>query len=309
VALADLPVVEVVRRRDLDATGAEGHVDVGVRNHGDRASREWQRDLPADKVRVAGVLRIDRDCDVAQHGFRSSGCHDDVGEPGVSRAGERVPDLPDRALFLLVVDFEVGHRGAECGIPVDEPLSPVDEPVVVKPDEGFQHRGRQAFVHRESLARPVARRAEPPHLVRDRRAGFVLPLPHPLDEARAAEIVPRQSFGLELVLDDDLRRDARVVGTELPERVVAEHPVPAGEDIHQRQLERVPHMQRAGDVGRRKLDAERSRARNVGGAEIAARLPDRVPLRLDGVGFEAFREFHGGACRQPEFRAGKNVKL
>ena len=33
------------------------------------------------------------------------------------------------------------------------------------------------------------------------------------------------------------------------------------------------------------------------GVEVALRFPERVPLRLDGVGFEAFGEFHGGACR------------
>jgi hypothetical protein len=65
------------------------------------------------------------------------------------------------------------------------------------------------------------------------------------------------AFGLELLLDDDLRRDARMVGADLPERVVAAHPMPADEHVHQRLLERVTHVQRAGDVRRRQLDAVR----------------------------------------------------
>ena len=35
--------------------------------------------------------------------------------------------------------------------------------------------------------------------------------------------------------------------------------------------------------------------------ELAARFPQRVPLRLDGAGLEAFREFHGGR-RTPRAR-------
>ena len=67
----------------------------------------------------------------------------------------------------------------------------------------------------------------------------------------------------ELLLDDDLRRDAGVVGADLPQRVVAAHAVVADQHVHQRVLERVPHVQRAGDVGRRQLDAVRRGARRA----------------------------------------------
>ena len=38
----------------------------------------------------------------------------------------------------------------------------------------------------------------------------------------------RDALGVQLALDDDLRRDAGVVGARLPQRVVAAHPVVAG---------------------------------------------------------------------------------
>ena len=141
--------------------------------------------------------------------------------------------------------------------------------------------------------------------LRDRRARFLLPRPDALDELLAAEVVARRAFGLQLVLDDDLRRDAGVVGAELPQRVVAAHPVIADQHVHQRLLERVPHVQRAGDVGRRQLDAERRRAGVHRRLEIAARFPERVPLRLDGVRLEAFGEFHG----QRRARAARGDRL
>ena len=41
----------------------------------------------------------------------------------------------------------------------------------------------------------------------------------------AAEVVAGNALGVELALDDDLRRDAGVVGARLPQGVVALHPV------------------------------------------------------------------------------------
>ncbi len=75
-----------------------------------------------------------------------------------------------------------------------------------------------------------------------------------------------------------------MVGTRLPEGALAAHPVDAGEDIHERVLESVPHVQGAGDVGRRQHDAV--------GCAVAFRLeqamgfPARVALGFDFGGGE-----------------------
>ena len=212
--------------------------------------------------RIALVVGIDRDRDVAQHRLGARRRDDDV----AATADARVADLPDRSLLLVVLDFEVGDGRAERRVPVDEALAAIDEAVVEQPDERFQHRGGKPGVHREALARPVARRAEPSHLVRDRRAGGFLPRPHALGELLPAELAARLALRLQLLLDDDLRGDAGVVGAELPQRVVAPHPVVADQHVHQRLLERVAHVQRPRDVRRRKLDAEWARAFRVSSA-------------------------------------------
>ena len=96
---------------------------------------------------------------------------------------------------------------------------------------------------------------------------------------------------LELALDDDLGRDAGVVGARHPERVVALHPVVADQRVHDRVLERMPHVQRAGDVGRRQLDRERRPGGVEGRLVGAAFLPERRPVRLDGGRIEGLGEF------------------
>src|SRR5262249_36006086 len=70
----------------------------------------------------------------------------------------------------------------------------------------------------------------------------------------------------------------------LPERVVAAHPVPADEAVLDGAVQRVAHVELAGDVRRRdadhvRLGATRARA----GPVEAVFLPDALPALLDAV--------------------------
>ena len=59
----------------------------------------------------------------------------------------------------------------------------------------------------------------------------------------------RRSLPRELLLDHVLGRDPRMVVARLPERVEPAQPVPADQQILDRPVQRVAHMQRAGYVG------------------------------------------------------------
>ena len=61
----------------------------------------------------------------------------------------------------------------------------------------------------------------------------------------------RNTLCIELAFHHDLRGDARMIRTRLPQRIVAAHTVVARERIHQGLVEAVPHVQCAGDIGRR----------------------------------------------------------
>ena len=164
---------------------------------------------------------------------------------------------------------------------------------------------RQTFIHGEALARPVGRGAEAAHLLGDGVAGIFLPLPDFFDELLAAEVVARDALCIELAFDHDLRGDARVVGARLPQRVVAAHAVVARERIHQGLVEAVAHVQRAGDVGRRQLDAEIVFLGGVeAGLEVAGVFPGGVPAGFDVFRVKTFGEFHCGLFGECVFREG-----
>ena len=273
VALADVPVVEVVGGGDLDGAGAFLRVGVGVGDDGDGAADQRQADGLADEVGVAGVVGVDGDAGVAEHGLGAGGGDDEVvavfpvggaavvvegGRVAVGRAVlQRVAQAPEVALLLDLLDLEVGDGGLEVRVPVDQALAAVDQAAVVEVDEDLQDRVVKTLVHGEAVAREVEAVAEAAGLLEDGAAGLLLPLPDLGDEGLAAHLAAREVAGAgELALDDHLGGDAGVVEAGLPEDVVALHPVPAGEDVHQRVVEGVAHVQAAGDVGRRQQDGE-----------------------------------------------------
>ena len=88
----------------------------------------------------------------------------------------------------------------------------------------------------------------------------------------------------ERLLDDVLRRDARVVVARLPERVEAAHAVPADEHVLQGAVQRVADVQPAGDVRRRHADHERSLVARAGAGRVQTLgLPRLLPARLDAA--------------------------
>ena len=150
-------------------------------------------------------------------------------------------------------------------VPVDQALAAVDQAFLVQAHEDFGDGARQVRVHREACR--ATSRTEAPR----RRIWRVMVAPdcsfHSQTRSTNSsrpEVVAVLALGVELALDHDLRGDAGVVGARLPQRVVAAHAVVAGQRVHERVLERVAHVQRAGDVRRRQQDAVGLRRRRAG---------------------------------------------
>ena len=243
-----------------------------------------------------------RDRGIAEHGLGPRGRDHDEGRGIVRTEGlalDRIAQIPEAALDLDLLHFEIGDRGQQLRVPVDQPLVLVDQPFAVQLDEHLHDRARQALVHGEALARPVAGRAEPLQLVDDDAAALGLPLPDPLEEFGAAHVAAARLLPFhQLPLDHHLGRDAGVIGAGLPQHVAAAHPLEAAEDVLQRVVERVAHVQRARHVRRRDHDGEGLGVPPLGaaGLERAALLPDAGHAAFDIGGLVVFFD-HDSANR------------
>ena len=304
----DLEIVEVVRRRDLHRAGALFRVGIFVGDQRNEAADQRQAQLRADPAVVALVVGMHGDRRVAEHRlWPRCGDSDDLAlvleriveviEVAVRVLRQRfcecglVQRLPgvarpfERALALDLLNLEVGDRGLEPRVPVDEPLVAIHQPLAVQLHEHLGDRLRQPLVQSEALAAPVARGAEALELADDGAAGFGLPLPNLFQEGGAAHRATIHIAALgELAFDNHLRGDAGVIGARLPQHVAALHAPVTAQDILQRVVERVAHVQVAGDVGRRDDDAEWLGVGPLGaaGAERARLLPKRADAALNG---------------------------
>src|SRR4030095_5806302 len=85
-----------------------------------------------------------------------------------------------------------------------------------------------------------------------------------------------------------------MVYTRQPQSTKAAHPLVAREDVHERVLESVPHVKRAGDVWRRNGDGEHWSVRVTiyFGSKVATRLPSLVMMLFGLLGVVLFRDVH-----------------
>ena len=284
--LAHGVVVEVVGWRDLHAARAECRVDIVVRNDRNLAAHQGQANHLADEGLVAGVFRVHGHGLIAQHGLWSCGGH----HQAAAAIGQRVAQLPEVPLLLLTHHLQIGDRGEQGRVPVHQAFAAVDEALLIELDEDGLHHGRAGRAHGEVLQGPVAARGEPAHLPGDGGARLLLPVPDLFQKALSAEVVARDALGIELTLHDDLCGDAGMVGARQPQGVVAAHAMPAGERVHQRLVEGMPHVQGAGHIGRRQLDAEGLGLGLLAGCIEATTLPLRPPVGFELGGFKGFIE-------------------
>src|SRR5262249_53952190 len=126
VPLADFEVGEIVRRCNLHRARSLFGVGIFVGNDGDYAPDQRQLHFDRIAICIAGnegrksrVAWIDGNPRVAQHRLRPRGGDDDViGAEAGTGLRQRILEVPQAALDLDHVDFEVGDGALELRIPV-----------------------------------------------------------------------------------------------------------------------------------------------------------------------------------------------
>ncbi len=166
--------------------------------------------------------------------------------------------MPELAGRVLVLHLDVGEGRLAARAPVDDVEIAVDQTLAVVADEGLPHRSHVTLVQGETFAVPVAGTAEPFQLADDGAPVLLLPLPNAFLESLSPQFLPRGPLRGEHALDHVLRSYAGVVVSRQPERRVTLHATAADDEILQRVVQRMAHVQRAGDVGGRYDDGERA---------------------------------------------------
>ena len=93
VSLADLEIVGIVRRRDLDDAASERWIDVLVGDDRDPDVGDRNQDVAPDEILESLVVGVNRERNVAEHRLRARGRDGQVQLcPGSPAIGKRVKD-------------------------------------------------------------------------------------------------------------------------------------------------------------------------------------------------------------------------
>ena len=253
VGLTHSVIVGVVGRGDLNKTRAEAGVDMPILKDGDLAVDDGEFDGLTHKGGLLGILRGNGDACVAEHGLGARGSDDDV-VLAVDRFGQRVAQVPQVALLVLIFGLVVRDGSGAVGAPVNDTLATVDQAVVVPIAEDLAHGLCVILVHGEALVVEVDGAAHALDLLDDDAAVLVGPVPAGVDKLVATDLQAADALALELLVDLGLRGDTGVVGAEHPARGLAAHAGHADNGVLNGVVGSVAHVELAGHVGRRNGD-------------------------------------------------------
>ena len=287
-ALPHRPVIGIVRGGHLHAARAELGIHVPVGEDGDLAVHERQLHRLADEMSEALVLGVHGHAGVAEHRLGARGGDDQVLQ-ATRRLGKRVAQVPQMPRLVHVLGLIVGDGRGAVRAPVHDALAAVDDALVVPVGEQLPHGAHVGRLQREVLVGVVAGAAHALDLVHDGSAVLVAPLVAFLDEGLAADFQTRDALLGQALVHLGLGGDAGMVGADDPAGLETAHAGAADASVLDGVVQRVPHVQHAGDVRRRDDDgvglppvlAEARRALEVAG--VLPRLEDG-PLHGGVVG-------------------------
>ena len=246
-------IVGVVGRSNLNEAGTEVGVNVPILKDGDLSVDDGELDGLTHKGGLLGILRGDSDARVAEHGLGARGGDDDV-ILAVDRLGQRVAQVPQVALLVLILGLVVRDSGGAVGAPVDDALAAVNQTIVVPVAEDLAHGLGIVLVHGEALVVEVDGAAHALDLLDDDAAVLVGPIPAGVDKLVATNLQAANALLFELLVDLGLRGDTGVVGAEHPARGLAAHAGHTDDSVLDGVIGSVTHMKLTGHIGRRNGD-------------------------------------------------------
>ena len=147
--------------------------------------------------------------------------------------------------------FRIRQRSLAYRTPVDDPGSFIDISLFIQLDKDVLNSPGTTFIHGETLSVPVTGNPQLFQLVFDRSGILFLPLPGSLKKAFPSQLFLVDSLFFQLIRYLDFRRDRRMVCSRNPQGIVAFHPFIADQDILQRIIQCVSHVEFSGNIRRR----------------------------------------------------------
>ena len=120
---------------------------------------------------------------VPKHSFWTGRCYN---KRGVGIINQRIANMIQLSVNLLMFDFDVGEGSQASRAPVDQSLTSVNQAFLIQTDEHLLHGCGQTLVHGEPEPGPVTGGAQSFELFDDRVPRLLLPGPYSIDKGLSA---------------------------------------------------------------------------------------------------------------------------
>ena len=277
---ADLRIVDIVRRSHLQASGTKVHLYVIILNHRDFPVDQRDQDFLSAQPVMALVVRIDADGGIGHDGFRTGGRDHEELVSGISfPVGNIIPQMIEVALGVLMDHFIVADGSKRFRVPVDHPDALVNPALLVEVNKRIDHRLGQSRFHRKARPVPVTGSAQFPQLVQNDSAMLLFPCPGMLQELFPGQVVLGNALGLQLGHDLRFGRNGSMVRSRYPAGVLPMHAGIPDQNIIQRIVQHMAHVQDSRHIGRRNHDRIRFLFVGLGMEELVFQ-PIGIPFVL-----------------------------
>ena len=264
VLFAKHVVVRVVSRRYFQTAGTEFDIDIAVFNDRNHTIHKGDAHLLSLQPTVLRILGVNAHARVAHNGFGARGCDNGIATFLVtmddfalnSRCGTVISlniifEVVEFAFLLAIDHLFVGECGLRLGIPVDHTEATINQALVEEINKDFDHAFAARFVHREGGAIPIAGGTQLAKLLENDATVLFCPVPGVAQEFFASEVTFADALLCQLVDDFGFRRDRGVIRPGNPASILTFHAGTTHENILNRVVQNMSHVQNAGNIGGR----------------------------------------------------------
>ena len=149
---ANFKIVKIMSRCNLNSARPLLGIRIFICNNRYLTPSKRQHNHLADKIAITLIIGVNSNSHIAKHRFRAGCCNCDHSVHIL----HRIMELPHFAVHVFLFNFEIRNRCLEFRIPVDQPLIPVNQAVLMQFYKNFADRIRQALIHGEPATLPIS---------------------------------------------------------------------------------------------------------------------------------------------------------
>ena len=279
VLLTEHIVVYIVCRGHLQGTGTELDINIFIPNHRNRTSYQ-RHNHPRifGKMLITGIVWVDTQRRISQNGLRTGCRYNHI----LVSTLDTITQIIKFTLRFAVDHLFVRQSRQRRRVPIDHTHPAIDLAFIIQIDKYLDDAAGHLGIHRKFRPIPITRSSQTTQLTENNATMFLFPLPGVFEELFTGQRVFVNSL---------LSRNRRMVRTRHPAGVLSLHPRTTHQNILNRFVQHMPHVQYARHIGGRNnngigLPIVRNRM------EKSMLHPVIVPLLLDLLRSIFGRNFH-----------------